>query len=173
MKTQTSADTGTFSFCANCPTSKNCCGRVEPNGRIDPPLLFGGDIDAVVRFTGETAEAFSSSCGGRSRRLMRTSKNRCHFYRQGKCVIYAVRPADCRLFPFTIMEGPDGRLTWMVFTSLCAVAFDPYSHLDSAKAVLPLLGNDVREYARVETPAMDDEPYIELGDVELPVFADR
>ena len=160
---------GTYSFCANCPTSA-CCSKVRPGGRIDSPILFPGDVRAVERFTGESADRFSVSKNGKnhSERLMRTgSQSGCYFYRDGKCAIYHVRPLDCRLFPFDIIEKSDGRLVWIVYTRLCPTEYDHHAYFEQAKKLLPRLGSNLHTYARAETPAMEKEPCIELEEVDL------
>ena len=159
---------GTYGFCAKCASGSNCCSRVTPSGEIDPPVLFSSDVEAIEQFTGKRADSFSNlkDVATRSERVILLGSKGCFFYRDGKCSIYAVRPVDCRLFPVDIIEKPDGRLVWIAYTSLCPVSFDPRAQLDHARRLLPLLGENVRAYARMETDALDRASYVELGDVE-------
>ncbi len=160
---------GTFPVCSTCPSQQNCCSRVRPKGGIDPPLLFPDDVAAIEKFTQQPAESFTRKSPARSpnQRLMLTGPGGCHFYRDGKCSIYAVRPIDCRLFPYDIIEQPDGCLAWIVYTALCPATFDPRWHFDEAERLLRRLGDNLLAYAQAETPTMEGEPYIVLGNVSV------
>ena len=106
---------------------------------------------------------------GSGARLMRTGKGGCHFYREGKCAIYRVRPLDCRLFPLDIIEVEEHKFVWIAYTRFCPVEFDPFELLEQAKHLIPQLGDNIVSYARAETPGLDKEPYIEVCDVHIPI----
>lgn len=164
---------GTFPFCAHCPAAKNCCSRVRPGGPIHTPLLLPSDVQRIESFTGESVDSFCTALASEDtrRRWMRSGANGCHFFRDEKCAIYAVRPLDCRLFPFDIIEKRDGGFVGIAYTRLCPVEFDARTAWHKAKRLVPLLGNDLLVYAQAETPGLDQEPYIELGDVGFDRFA--
>ena len=156
---------GTYSSCAGCAKETNCCARVRPRGRIDCPVLFPRDVEAIERFTGKTPDVFSSRRRGTRSpaRFMRADSRGCFFYRGNTCTIYAVRPLDCRFFPLDIAEEyPGGRLVWIVYTGLCPVDFDPRPCLEEAAKVSSWLGKHARDYAAIGVPRMDKQPYVEL-----------
>ena len=161
---------GTYSFCRECPTSKTCCCRVKPGGHVDQPVLYPKDVTAIEKYIGKEACFFSSALkeGKAKERIMDTGSRGCFFFQRGKCAIYPVRPLDCRLFPFDIMEREDGQLVWIVYTRLCPVGFDPYHELNEAIRLLPELHTNIVSYARINVPGMDKEPYLELGKVQVP-----
>jgi len=67
-----------------------------------------------------------------------------------------------------IIENPEGRIVWIAYTNLCPKGFDAHEYLEEAKKLLPGFEDDIYRFAKIDLPAMDKEPYIELEDVELP-----
>jgi len=160
---------GTYSFCKDCPTNGHCCSRVKHNGKIESPVIFQNDIEEIVRYTGKHPDSFSlrRDDSYEGLRSMRTDEAGCYFYNNGECSIYTVRPVDCRLFPLDIKMEEDGRIVWIAYTRLCPVGFDPRNYLEEAKTLLPELGKNVYQYAKMELPGMDKEPYVELEELNL------
>lgn len=155
---------GTYSFCRGCPRERNCCVRVRPSGSINRPILFLDEVRRIERHTGKQALDFSTPLGLQSHtRLMKSTSLGCLFCQGGKCAIYKVRPLDCRLFPFDLIEKPGGAIVWIVYTAVCPVKFDVQGCLKKAKALLPQLGQNTVEYARADAPWKNGEPYVELG----------
>ena len=171
MEPQENNRDGTYSFCAKCPSNGNCCSRVRPGGRIDPPLLFDKDVRQIKRFVEQSAHSFSTPASnhGRGARQMRAGRGGCHFYTEGRCAIYHVRPLDCRLFPLDIIEKLEHKFVWIAYTRFCPIKFDALELLEQAKRLIPQLGDNIVSYARAETPGLDKEPYIELCDVHIPI----
>ncbi len=162
---------GTYSFCEQCKKEDNCCVKVTRNGRINCPILFPEDAERIEKHTGISLSAFSIGHGilKRSHRVMKFANNGCFFCRNGQCSIYPVRPLDCRLFPFDILEKDDGSLVWIAYTKICRVKFDITAWLEKAKCLLPQLKYKVREYARADAPWKSGEPYVELESVKMPL----
>lgn len=163
---------GTYSFCDLCRKeykSKNCCTRVVPVGQVTSPVLLPDEIVQIESYTGINRSVFSveQNTHNNDVRIMKVDHSGCHFCHNGDCAIYAVRPADCRIFPLDIMEKKDGSLVWIAYTKACPVRFDVETCLSEAKHILPRLINHVREYARASSPWMSGEPYLELGPVEM------
>jgi len=98
-------------------------------------------------------------------RTMNVGANGCALYENGLCGVYAVRPLDCRLFPFDIIQKPSGQLVLIAYTALCPVVFDTETFMEQATRLIPKLGENLVAYARAKTPGMDKEPYIELADL--------
>jgi len=161
---------GTYSFCAECRKEDNCCVRVTPNGRISRPVLFTEDVERIEQYTGNDCSTFSTGHNSfkRGLKVMKADNNGCYFCRSGECAIYLVRPLDCRLFPFDVMEKDSGSLVWIAYTKTCSVAFDIFACLEQAKCLLPQLKNKILDYARADAPWMSGEPYVELGTIEIP-----
>lgn len=86
----------------------------------------------------------------------------CHFNVNGRCQIYEVRPLDCRLFPFDIVEKPNSDLVWVVYTKLCPVKFDYRPSYENLKHFFDLPEPMARAYARANAPGMEKQHYIEL-----------
>ena len=70
---------------------------------------------------------------------MRAGKGGCHFYTEGRCAIYHVRPLDCRLFPLDIIEVGEHKFVWIAYTRFCPVKFDAFELLEQAKHLIPQL----------------------------------
>ena len=166
--TEERAREGAYSICAGCPSHGNCCTRVRPGGAIDVPSLLPDDIKAIEKHSDKTADEFCIPNDGPPQliRRMRALEGGCYFYRDGTCTIYSVRPTDCRLFPFDIIEKPDGRLVWVAYTKLCPVEHDPRSYFDQVKGLVRRLGGNIRAFARVRATGMEQQECIELGELE-------
>ena len=160
---------GTFKFCKECPASGNCCSRAKPNGEVDSPVLLPKDAEKIEGLTGEKADSFSLVRNDLSDtlRFLKTGTKGCYFHQNGKCGIYQMRPLDCRLFPLDVIETPDGRIALIAYTRLCPVGFNPKEHLEQAKKLLPELGENIYDFAGMDLPGMDKEPYVELEDLGL------
>lgn len=160
---------GTYSFCNKCRKSLNCCVRVVPNGRISAPILFREDIERIEQYTGHNRRNFSIANHElkHATRIMKFNPQGCRFCYNGNCLIYAVRPLDCRLFPIDIVEKSKGSFAWIVYTGVCPIAFDVVECLEQAKNLLPQLIDKVSDYANADSPWMLGEPYIELDPVGI------
>jgi len=160
---------GSFSFCKMCQKDINCCVRITPGGRIGNPILFKEDINRIEKFTKNDKNTFSNVPLDSNSviRSMKSNENGCHFSQKGDCTIYPVRPLDCRLFPIDIKEKIDGSLIWIAYTAICPVTYDIQKCWGHAKLLLPYLKNNIKEYARANAPWMHDEPFVELGNIEL------
>lgn len=160
---------GSYSFCKMCQKDKNCCVRITPGGRIGNPILFQEDIDRIENFTKKDKNTFSNIPLDSTRliRSMKSNENGCHFSQKGDCTIYPVRPLDCRLFPIDIKEKLDGSLIWIAYIATCPVTYDILSCWEQAKQLLPYLKNNIKDYARANAPWMHDEPFVELGKIDL------
>ena len=157
---------GTYSFCANCKKENNCCVKVRPNDSVDAPILFSEDIKRIETFIKMNASAFSIQRHedvNDKTRIMKFSERGCFFCNKGICDIYLVRPVDCRLFPVDVKEKDLGSLVWIAYTSICPVKFDLNECLKNAVKLLPQLGKNIVEYARIQSPSLEREKYIELG----------
>ena len=93
----------------------NCC-RVT--GYV---YLTEGDLERAAGFLGMTAVDFEQRYVYRTRHLLRLRKPRnsqCHFLREFGCSIHAVKPTQCRLFPFW-PELVEDRDNWLETGSNC------------------------------------------------------
>ena len=152
-----------YSICNNCPSEGNCCNRAKPNGQVDSPFLSSSDLDRIRLEPHLYSEV--RAYGEETARVIKTNENGCYFFQDGKCSIYSDRPIDCRFFPLDIIENSQGRLVWIAYTNLCHESIKPLEYLESAKKLLPELGEDVHIYAKIKLPGMDKEPYIELEEI--------
>ena len=160
---------GTYSFCEGC--NNTCCSKVKPNGRIEVPILLHGEAKKIEKSLKKEQYNFSITREdlGNGVKIIRTDSKGCYFYRHGKCDIYEIRPLDCRLFPFDIIEE-NGSLILIGYKSLSPfpLSKDLYvQNLEKAESVLPFFKEDIYTYARMIFPVMDREPFIELAEIQI------
>jgi hypothetical protein len=99
---------------------------------------------------------------------MRTGRDGCHFFKNGRCSIYEFRPLDCRLFPFDVVHNPeDGSLLCVAYVDFCPAGFRPEDYTRAATKVLSEMGTRLPEYALSSAPRLKNAPRVTLGRVEI------
>ena len=79
------------------PGCTNCC---EQQGFV---YLTEADLERIAEYVGMTVREFEQRHVYRTKHLLRLRVPRhqqCHFLRDGGCSIHAVKPVQCRVFPF-------------------------------------------------------------------------
>ncbi len=79
------------------PGCTNCC---EQQGFV---YLTEDDLVRIAEYVGMTARDFERRYVYRTSHRLRLRvprQQQCHFLRDGGCSIHAVKPVQCRLFPF-------------------------------------------------------------------------
>ena len=160
---------GSFSFCHSCPSNRNCCTRMRTNSSIDNAIVFNEEIDQIELFSGVDREEFLQMGRYPQDRPYQTLRHKgssgCYFYKDGRCEIYSVRPLDCRIFPFDIIEDEEGRLNWIIYIDLCPVDFDYRESFHKLKSFFDLSTDLALSYSRGEAPGMESNRYIVLDRV--------
>jgi len=163
---------GSFGFCHNCPSNKNCCTRMKTNSPIDNAIVFNEEIEQIESYSGVRREDFLQlgryPADGPYQTLKHNGNSGCYFYKNGRCQIYPVRPLDCRFFPFDIIEDDENDLRWIVYTELCPVDFDYKESFQKLKAFFDLPMELALAYSRGKAPGMESNHYIVLD----PVYPD-
>ena len=163
---------GTFGFCQHCPSNMNCCTRMKTSGAIDNAIVFNEEIEQIESYSGVKREVFLQvgryPDDGPYQTLKHNGNSGCYFYKNRQCEIYPVRPLDCRLFPFDIIEDDDGEPRWIVYTELCPVNFDYRESFEKLKAFFDLPRELALAYSRGRVPGMEDNRYEVLD----PVYPD-
>lgn len=83
--------------------------------------VTGGDIRRIAPFLGMSAAQFRRRYVYRTtnRQRLRVPKgSRCHFLVDGGCSIHAVKPTQCRLFPFW-PEFVESERAWRKLAAYC------------------------------------------------------
>ncbi|MFN7934636.1 MAG: YkgJ family cysteine cluster protein [Bryobacteraceae bacterium] len=89
-------ETGVLQFTC-IPGCTACC---EQKGWV---YLTEGDVERAAGYLSLSKEEFERRYVVRTRHRLRLRKPKgaqCHFLREGGCSIHAVKPVQCRLFPF-------------------------------------------------------------------------
>jgi|SRR5689334_14238431 Fe-S-cluster containining protein len=97
------------------PGCTACC---EQKGFV---YLTDADLPRIAQFLGLSVPAFERKYVFRTRNRMRLRVPRdanCHFLRDGGCSIHAVKPTQCRIFPFW-PELLESRREWMKTARYC------------------------------------------------------
>ncbi len=82
--------------------------------------LTEADAERIAEYLGLSARAFAKRYCYRTRRQLRLRVPReaqCHFLRDGGCSIHAVKPTQCRIFPFLAGAGEGKMRHWVGLTA--------------------------------------------------------
>jgi Fe-S-cluster containining protein len=97
------------------PGCTACC---EQQGFV---YLTESDLNRIADYVGMTVVEFEKRFVYRTKNLLRLRVPRlqqCHFLRDGGCSIHAVKPVQCRLFPFW-PELVDSKREWKKTAAWC------------------------------------------------------
>lgn len=112
------------------PGCTACC---EQKGFV---YLTDADLPRIAQFLGMGATAFERQYVFRTRNRMRLRVPRdasCHFLRNGGCSIHAVKPTQCRIFPFW-PELLESRREWKKTARYCpGMGKGPLIQISSAR----------------------------------------
>ena len=162
---------GTFSFCATCPAESHCCRRIRTSDALEPPFLLRDEALAIATSTHKDLHDFTEPESTNGERLsLRSVEGKCIFYKSGSCSVYDLRPMDCRLFPFDIIEGGLGQFIWIVYDDLCPATFDHKRHFENAKRVVAqssYSAADLRSFADYGATIMKKHRYRVLEEIAL------
>lgn len=92
---------GCFEHCTNCNSDISCCCNFDV---INAPVLNKQELERLKQFL--NSDDFYNVLGNNLFSL-KTIGNKCIFYQNNKCLIYNIRPVDCRLYPFDIIKSND------------------------------------------------------------------
>jgi len=100
------------------PGCTNCC---EQQGFV---YLTEEDLNRIAEYVGTTAREFERRHVYRTKHLLRLRVPRyqqCHFLRDGGCSIHAVKPVQCRIFPFwpELVDGKNAKREWKKTAAWC------------------------------------------------------
>ena len=93
---------GTYKHCSNCKVQPNCC--CDFSDTIDNIVVTNLEYNLITTQYPEYKQYFKRINSESFHLLSRNGV--CPFYTKG-CSIYAVRPSDCRLFPFDLKRLND------------------------------------------------------------------
>jgi Fe-S-cluster containining protein len=97
------------------PGCTNCC---EQQGFV---YLTADDMQRIAEYVGMAAKDFERRYVYRTKHLLRLRvprQQQCHFLRDGGCSIHAVKPVQCRTFPFW-PELIDDKREWKKTAQWC------------------------------------------------------
>jgi len=99
--------------------------------------LTAGDVDRAAAFLKMTPEAFEQKYVFRRKHLRRlriAPETRCYFLRDGGCTIHAVKPTQCRIFPYW-PELIESKREWKKTAKYCpGIGKGPLIQIEAAKA---------------------------------------
>ncbi|MBI4616425.1 MAG: DUF2156 domain-containing protein [Planctomycetes bacterium] len=93
-----------------CLACKVCCHFPDRESPLAPVVVDGERATLELRESRCQFRGFADSRGARVEPIPEREAFLCPFYvpGTGECGVYADRPIDCRLYPFTLTETPDG-----------------------------------------------------------------
>jgi Fe-S-cluster containining protein len=110
----------------------NCC---QQKGFV---YLTEADLARIARFVGMKPAEFERVYVYRTKHLLRLRVPRhtqCHFLREGGCSIHAVKPTQCRIFPFW-PELVDDKREWRKTAAWCpGIGKGELVQIDTARAL--------------------------------------
>ena len=90
---------GTYAHCSQCKIEKNCCCDFE---EIDNIVATARERQWIIDRVGDAAKQHFESITETVFNIVAKDAI-CPFYNNG-CVIYDIRPSDCKLFPYDLKE---------------------------------------------------------------------
>jgi Fe-S-cluster containining protein len=149
------SNNGTFSFCNGCPSNKNCC-----TGRsVDKALLTPQDISNISKKTGLHRSKYSLPSEGFLSE-MKVSQNTCYFYQNSNCIIYDVRPIDCRIFPFDIRKDTKQKLILIWYLTACPKKINASFYEKKIEPLIRQISPYFEEFAEYRSPLLDKHKYL-------------
>lgn len=94
---------GTYSHCSVCKIKKNCCCDFDEG--IDDIVVTIKEKNEIINRLGNGAEKFFKRINDEAYNIL-SQGSICPFYDNG-CLIYDIRPSDCKLFPYDLKEISD------------------------------------------------------------------
>ena len=165
--------------CKYC-SGENCCGKIGGDGLVDPPFVSAYDergIRAFLKSQNRRCPEFVVAKGNYNTVLL-DEEGACIFLDRGsgKCSIYPHHPIDCKLFPLDIVLK--GEKTFWIFYEYELCNFGKLNRLDLIPKMMeyaehnfiPLLAEQLYEYASVETKLFTSGHWRYLREVNIPVF---
>lgn len=124
----TNNNLGTFNLCSGCVgKSENCCCSQS----VDSPMLLPNEVDNISKAMNVSKSAFArrvsfskmyKDSSLKDLYQMKRKNGACYFYRNNKCMIYEMRPIDCRIFPYDIKLEKDGNYYLVYYKSdMCQI----------------------------------------------------
>ena len=92
-------NSGTYSHCSNCKLEKNCCKDFY---NIDNIVITNKEKEVIVSKVGTAYDKYFAKINKEAYNILDID-GVCPFY-DNCCTIYAIRPSDCRMFPYDIKE---------------------------------------------------------------------
>jgi len=123
---------GNFPFRFQCqPGCTNCCTQT---GHV---YVTDEDIERIAAFLGLERRKFESRYVYRVKnraRLTVPAAHSCHFLMDGGCSIHAVKPLQCRVFPYWPENVPN-RSSWKALRRYCpGVGVGPLIQIETVRA---------------------------------------
>lgn len=121
---------GTFNLCHNCVNAKaSCCS----NPNVDSPMLLPKEANEISKLNNIEINKFAKKVNFATmyndnnlkslyQMKRQVNSSSCYFYKDCKCMIYDIRPIDCRIFPYDIKLEKDGNYYLVYYlTSNCEI----------------------------------------------------
>jgi Fe-S-cluster containining protein len=164
---------GCLDACRNC-SGVYCCGVTRRGGSIEPPFLTRNDIQKIEHFTAKPVKAFADArlnpCTGNTVFFLKTNGSKCVFFNSenGRCQVYGIRPIDCLLFPLDIVKIKK-QYFWILYNyKYCNLEETDRPLLLSLREwALPVLADEIHEYATIPVPGMSKLPYEIISEIRL------
>lgn len=150
---------GTFKTCTNCKKRFNCC---ETFDKMNPPTLTLKEIELIENEYSD----FYENLGDNLYRL-KVEDNTCIFFRNGKCVIYDIRPLDCRLFPFDIIKDNDKY--YLILYKLECINIDCFLNaLSEIDSIIEKIIPNIEAFTdKINFTKMQDMKYIIIKEIKV------
>lgn len=87
---------GTFKNCTNCKKSINCCQEFN---KLNAPSISIEEKELINKYYSNFYDELEKNIF-----TLKTKNNTCIFFKNNNCSIYNIRPLDCRLYPYDIIE---------------------------------------------------------------------
>lgn len=154
-------DNGRFQHCSNCKLSSNCCANFK---KLNAPVANKKEILKIKNNT--NLNNFYDTLD-KELYTLKTKDGNCMFFINHKCTIYDIRPTDCRLFPYDIIE--QNNKYYLILYKLNCINIEEFSKIPNSiesliEDIIPWISKftDKRNYDK-----MNKIEYIILKEIKI------
>ena len=137
-----------FQYCSNCKLSSNCCTNFK---KINAPVCNYKEIKKIKEKT--NLDKFYNIID-KDLYTLKIKEGKCIFFVNHKCNIYNIRPTDCRLFPYDIVNL--NNKYYLILYKLNCINIENFLNIPNSiesliKDILPWISNftDKRNYDKM------------------------
>jgi Fe-S-cluster containining protein len=148
---------GTFQKCTKCKEKLNCCQLFD---KLNSPSLSEEEVNIIKE---KYTDFLDNTCNNTY--TIKTINNTCIFYKNNKCEIYDIRPLDCRLYPFDIIEK-ENKYYLILYKLTCNNKSDYINDIKDIDIIIEKIKPWIKEFTNpTNFTKMKNQEYIVIKEI--------